>query len=225
MQCRDFLKTTASKVLEKSLIKYKLVRSMKWLQPKAIVTDHVSCLKQLEITLNCLSTLGRVDENKCDTIKAQYRQWYNQIISNSSVDFQSFDSSFQRLDVFFKDHLGRQSEFKDLWTVVRFLLMLSHGQAQVERGFSVNKEVMSTNMAEKTLVAKRTISDFIDFSGGIDNIIVTKQMLMAARASREKYRHHLDQLAEEKKKDGLKRKREEDFGELDNLKQKKNALR
>ncbi|KAI8728123.1 hypothetical protein BgiBS90_038070 [Biomphalaria glabrata] len=94
----------------------------------------------------------------------------------------------------------------------------------VERGFSVNKEVMTTNMAEKTLVAKRTISDFIDFSGGIDNIIVTKQMLMAARASREKYRHHLDQLAEEKKKDGLKRKREEDFGELDNLKQKKMRL-
>ncbi|KAK0046012.1 NEDD4 family-interacting protein 1, partial [Biomphalaria pfeifferi] len=132
MHCRDFLKTTASKVLEKSPIKYKLVRSMKWLQPKAIVIDHVSCLKQLENTLNCLSTLGRIDENKCDIIKAQYRQCYNQIISNSSVDFQSFDSSFQRLDVFFKEHLGRQSEFKDLWTVVRLLLMLSHGQAQLQ---------------------------------------------------------------------------------------------
>ncbi|KAI8742981.1 Trafficking protein particle complex subunit 10 [Biomphalaria glabrata] len=84
--------------------------------------------------------------------------------------------------------------------------MLSHGQAQDERGFSVDKDVMSTNMAEKILTAKRTISDFIDFSGGIYNIIVTKQMLMAARASRENYRLYLDQLAEEKK-DGLKRKR------------------
>ena len=34
----------------------------------------------------------------------------------------------------------------DLWQVARTILLLSHGQATVERGFSVNKETMADNM-------------------------------------------------------------------------------
>ena len=36
---------------------------------------------------------------------------------------------------------------------------MSHGQSYVERGFSVNKELIYTNMKEKSLVAQRLIYD------------------------------------------------------------------
>jgi len=40
-------------------------------------------------------------------------------------------------------------------------LLLSHGQASVERGFSVNKELVVENQSEQTLAARRIIKDHI----------------------------------------------------------------
>ena len=39
------------------------------------------------------------------------------------------------------------------------ILTLSHGQAAIERGFSINKDLINTNMLEETIVAKRVICD------------------------------------------------------------------
>ena len=39
--------------------------------------------------------------------------------------------------------------------------MLSHGQASVERGFSINSEIMEYNFTQKSIVALRNIYDHI----------------------------------------------------------------
>jgi len=54
-----------------------------------------------------------------------------------------------------------------LWEVVRTVLLLSHGQAQVERGFSTSKELMDVNIKQRTLVAKRAIVDYVQLIGGL----------------------------------------------------------
>ena len=54
----------------------------------------------------------------------------------------------------FYDTMGSSTEFKRLWEVVKVLLVLSHGQASVERGFSVNKEVEVENQKVKSLVGE-----------------------------------------------------------------------
>ena len=41
------------------------------------------------------------------------------------------------------------------------VLVLQHGQASIERGFSVNKEAMEVNQLEESLVAQRIIHDAI----------------------------------------------------------------
>jgi len=46
-----------------------------------------------------------------------------------------------------------------LWNVVRMLLVLSHGQAAVERGFSINKQAEEVHLQAETFVAKRIICD------------------------------------------------------------------
>ena len=56
--------------------------------------------------------------------------------------------------------------------VVKMLLVLSHGQATVERGFSINKQVETDNLTEQSLVAKRTICDYVNFVGGIEHVDV-----------------------------------------------------
>ena len=42
----------------------------------------------------------------------------------------------------------------------KILLLLSHGQASVEWGFSVNKEIEVENLLKHSLVAQRTICDY-----------------------------------------------------------------
>jgi hypothetical protein len=50
--------------------------------------------------------------------------------------------------------------------VIKLLLLLSHGQASVEKGRSVNKEVSVEHLAETSLIAQRTIVDHISSVGG-----------------------------------------------------------
>jgi len=43
--------------------------------------------------------------------------------------------------------------YSKLWNAVRMLLVLSHGQAAVERGFSVNKLAEEVHLQAETFVA------------------------------------------------------------------------
>ena len=47
--------------------------------------------------------------------------------------------------------LHNQKEYDELWVMLRILLRLSHGQAVVERGFSVKKDVLALNHQEMNL--------------------------------------------------------------------------
>ena len=61
-----------------------------------------------------------------------------------------------RLDVFLGKYI---SDKKELWYICKLVFVLSHGQSYVEHGFSVNKELIDTNMKKKSLVAQRLIYD------------------------------------------------------------------
>ena len=76
-------------------------------------------------------------------------------------------------------------EYEHLWSLSRKILLLSHGQASVERGFSVNKEILLENMLEHILKAQRTISDHtcIKFVGGALNVKITKELVLSASMS------------------------------------------
>ena len=68
-------------------------------------------------------------------------------------------------------------EYEHLLSLSRKILLLSHGQTSVERGFSVNKEIMLENMLEHTLKAQQTISDHIKSVGGALNVRITKELV------------------------------------------------
>ena len=44
-----------------------------------------------------------------------------------------------------------------MWEVFRIIFTLSHGQAAVKRGFSVNSELLVENLEEKSLVVSRFV--------------------------------------------------------------------
>jgi hypothetical protein len=127
----------------------------------------------------------------------QYSQYVDETAVSRSAEFSNFNVSTSRLDVLLFETMASSSLDK-LWSCVKSLLLLSHGQATVERGFSVNKEVEVDNLEEDSFVAKRIICDHISSVGGLQNIDPSnKQLLLAAVSARQKY---LTYLEDEKKK-------------------------
>ena len=120
--------------------------------------------------------------------------------------------------------MAHNKEFAQLWNVLRSLLILSHGQAHVERGFSINKEVSNTNIQNTSLVARRQIKDHVKNVGGVENVIITKELLQSCKNSRQKYHFYLNEkkACAEKKARMTKRKEIEESVEIIN--QKRRAL-
>ena len=83
--------------------------------------------------------------------------------------------------------------YKSLFSVVKLILILSHGQATVERGFSVNKEVEVENLKEHTLVAERIVCDHVNSVGGVLKVELSKPLLLSVKMSRQRYEKYLDQ--------------------------------
>ena len=50
--------------------------------------------------------------------------------------------------------VGASTKFSELWKLFKILLILSHGQAQSERGFSVNKNLFVEHQHTTTLVKR-----------------------------------------------------------------------
>ena len=60
------------------------------------------------------------------------------------------------------------------------LLVLSHGQAAVERGFSINKQAEEVHLPAETFVTKKTICDHVSYVCGVDQVDVACRELLLA---------------------------------------------
>ena len=69
-------------------------------------------------------------------------------------------------------------------SVMKLLLVLSHGQASVESGFSVNKEIKIENLKEQSLEAQRLVCDRVKAVDGLLNIDISKPLLVNSRRRR-----------------------------------------
>ena len=75
----------------------------------------------------------------------KFKQFTKEVIPASPLEFKDFDSnSDSRQDSFLFFHMGGKCSYQSLWKVVADLLTLSHGQASVEKGFSVNCKLEGT---------------------------------------------------------------------------------
>ena len=87
------------------------------------------------------------------------------------------------------DLLACDDRFKELGTLVKLVMVLLHGNAAVESGFSINKVLSIDNMLEETVVAQRVVFDAIRNAGmDIKNIDLAPQMVCAVRQSIAAYK-------------------------------------
>ena len=82
-----------------------------------------------------------------------------------------------QLGCFYSEMLEAKEEYKDLWRTLQLLLTLSHSQAAVERGFSVNKEVLAPNMQEESLQAIRLIHSSMLAQISVADFVIPEKLL------------------------------------------------
>ena len=151
------LHTTVSKIQERSPLRYNLARKLVSMDPRVMVSNPDNATKMFQQVLQILIENKWKTAEEADNMLAQYRKFVFDAKKYNTAKFSSFKSGEDRVDSFLSEILQMQVEYQDLWLMMQLLLTLSHGQATVERGFSVNKEVLTPNLQEVSLQAIRLV--------------------------------------------------------------------
>ena len=134
------------KIMEKSPLKFALARNLSFLDPREMgATVKEENLKRCKAVMRQLNEADRVSVNDVVEIIQQYSQYIDEtVVPRCSGYTNFFCVSTSRLDELLFDTMAKNSSAHELWSCVRMLL-LSHGQASIEHGFSVNKQIELDN--------------------------------------------------------------------------------
>ena len=102
----------------------------------------------MDILLQKLVSLRRICPRSAELVKKQYEKFFVLIGQNQQL-FSSFNPTNDRVDTLFYEIMGLSDEYGDVWEFVKMFLILVHGQSEVERGFSVNKQLLVENLKRK----------------------------------------------------------------------------
>lgn len=219
LECKEFVVKVVKKLLEKSPGSYSLVRYLSALNPKEMANNPIASKSKFKKCLNHLVNVNRVDERECDGILMEFEQLIGDIPSIGNSLFTTFNPYADRLDEFYITHLS-DPKFERLLTVIKLCLVLSHGQADVERGFSVNKKVEVENLKEESIIAQRMICDYVSSVGGVLNVPISKELLNSCAHARQRYMQDLEKQKEQNTSAVQKRKRERIETDIEELKRK-----
>ncbi|XP_048511379.1 uncharacterized protein LOC125500995 [Athalia rosae] len=127
------------------------------------------------------------------------------------------DNKSQRIDHFWREimklktGLGEQ-KYPNISKIVKASLSLSHGSADIERGFSSSGRILTqdkTAMSLKTLNAKIYIKDGMKrFQNKPELVPMTKKLILAAESAHLKYKNYLEEVARAAKEEEVTRNAE-----------------
>ena len=225
VEVKDFLVAVVSKILEKSPAKYSIVRNLRCLKPSVMADKPDEAKKMFRRILSSLNHVNQVTDQKCDAIANQFDEFIDTVVPGLLSQFNEFDKTKDRLGTLLYSHLSPKKEFASLWSVISKLLLLSHGQATVERGFSINRQVEVENLADESYIALRFIIDTVNALGGnVLDVPMTPELMSSVQGAHRRYKSSLEKKQKERVNEErvLKRKREEEA--IDVLKKKKKML-
>ena len=92
-----------------------------------------------------LYDMGFQSALQSDQAKEQFTLFKSQEAITHQEDFKTFDYGKNRLDEFHGQYLDRNIKYTHLWNIMKFVFVLPHGQARVEKGFNINDDISATD--------------------------------------------------------------------------------
>lgn len=100
-----------------------------------------------------------------------------------------------------KSQSSSEQRFSELYDFIKIILTLSHGNAALERGFSINKECIVENQLGPSLIAQRVICDaVISNDKQLHPSMIEKDMILAARNAHNLYKEAVERNKKENEK-------------------------
>ena len=178
--CLTMLKAIVCKLQDRCPLKYSLLRSLKSLDPQVWARNDNSSQRSFQTLTQKLVATKRKAVDICDMAERQYAQVARD--QQKNAELQGFDPKSGRLDEFYYRMFAGKEEWKELYQIIQLVLTLSHGQASVERSFSVNEDILLPNMRAETLYAIKLVHDTIRTTGiKVHDFKVTDRMLQFCR--------------------------------------------
>ena len=120
------------------------------MQPQRNLQQLEKCSDELKNCLQLLERCGHILLFSCDDIIKELTNFAKHVSTND--EFRQFNPEKSRLDSLYYDLMASSDQWPNLWSLIQKVLLLSHGQAAVERGFSINNESLTDSPSENTLV-------------------------------------------------------------------------
>lgn len=118
-----------------------------------------------------------------------------------------------------KQHVAGGLKYPNLSKVIKCSLSLSHGNAHIERGFSVSGNILTeerTKMSERTLNAYITVKDALKLYNNKPELVpMTRKLITLAQSAHKSY---VSFLEERKRQEANKKREEEQRNEEEKMK-------
>ena len=199
IEAREFLVTSLEKMFRKNLHSFNIVRYMSVFDPKVLLNQASRVCKSLFGKLMC-ALVGSKIVSSCQGDKAlsEFTSFHESSMSEKRLAFEKFNRHEQRLDEFFMKQTRIVRYTANLLPILKFVLVLNDGQANVERCFSVNNNALKCNMSEKSIMSRKLIIDHMKVTTFCHSLPITKSLLQSARSSRQRYEQYLRERQESK---------------------------
>ena len=114
------------------------------------------CQNHMVIILQKFISIGRISGKSAEVVKEEYLKFFD-IVDQNLQWFSSFNPLHDKVDTLFSTTMGSSKLCTNLWDFMKMFLVLYHGQSAIERGFSINKQLLVENQKLKSLVALKRI--------------------------------------------------------------------
>ena len=184
-----FLVSMLQKIFERSPLQSAVVRSSHIFDPKVMVSYSASgseiCLNGL---LHQLMSFSILQPTFCDKVRESFHNVLTEDLVLHEEKFVSYDRATQRLDDFYFNSTVNVKKYPELSFVLKFVFVLSHGQAVVERGFNLKDQSLKENISAESLNAHRIVIDhMVSCNVKPETIDISDKLLLSAKCSRLKY--------------------------------------
>jgi len=202
--CCNYLQLVCTKLMAKCPLKYRLIKGATCLDPEVMLNETLR-KSRIDTALEIFIEKKRLVASDADAIRRDYvNLCYKKSVKSK---LEEFNRDRDRLDTLLSDILATEKVGVGLEKFVQQILTLFHGNAAVERSFSVNKECLVENLLEDSLVAQRVVYDAVSAVGGVTNIQITKPMIHSVRNASARRVEAAKKKISEEDAAGNKRKR------------------
>ena len=188
-EAKKFVCTLFNHIIEKSPLNSYFSRLAWSLNPINLAEIPESSGRRFHNLLQKLVDCKQITSSLADKAKQEFRKFKSNNVRENKAIFRNYDIDKNLLDEFYMEFLKDSTRYESFCYVVKIILTMFHGQADVERGFSVNRNLIIENMSDESLTAERFVKDQMKCKEyKPHNMPIPKELLQSVKRSSSSYK-------------------------------------